>query len=248
MSLEPLTGFHSLSLNVAAASRATLLPKQGLQFADFWSTHVNFKQKYFYWKLGIKLSLCMRMMPQKCLHPWRRREAPSILMSGLHTGLVTMRLHPFRHSGGTLNLELPWHWSLGWAGMSCFVSLVRDQWFGCCMSAHPCPSRLWEVSDNLILAQLCSLAAQQSCLLFILALQHIRELCMGTQVPEPCHLLTHRHLNQPCQCLLPEGPELPGGLPATPCLLSMHGIKHKCWMLCSLFVLSLRKRGWSSAG
>lgn len=139
--LEPLTGFLSLSLHVvAAASRALLLPNQGLQFADFWSTSVNFRQKYFYWKLGIKLSLCMRMMPQKSLHPWRR-EAPSILVSGLHTGLVTTGLHPFRHSGRTLGLELPWllpqHCSLGWAGISCFASVVRDWWFGCCMSAHP---------------------------------------------------------------------------------------------------------------
>lgn len=51
MSLEPLTGFPSLSLNVIAASRAMLIPNQGLQFADFWSTSVNFRQKYFYWKL-----------------------------------------------------------------------------------------------------------------------------------------------------------------------------------------------------
>lgn len=127
MSLEPLTGFPSLSLNVIAASRAMLIPNQGLQFADFWSTSVNFRQKYFYWKLGIKL--CMRMMPQKCLHPWRR-EAPSVLVSGLHAGLVTMWLHPFRHSGRMLDSELPWllhqHCSLGWAGMSWFASLVRE--------------------------------------------------------------------------------------------------------------------------
>lgn len=61
-------------------------------------------------------------MPQKCLYPWRR-EAPSILMSGLHAVLVTMWLHPFRHSGRMLDSELPWllpqHCSLGWAGMVC---------------------------------------------------------------------------------------------------------------------------------
>lgn len=78
-----------------------LLPNQGLQFADFWSTSVNYRQKYFYWKLGIKLSLCMRMMPQKCF------EAPSILVPGLHSGLVTMWFHPFRHTGRRLDLELP---------------------------------------------------------------------------------------------------------------------------------------------
>lgn len=127
MSLELLTGFPSLSLNVVAASKAMLLPNQGLQFADFWSTSVNYRQKYFYWKLGIKLSLCMRMMPLKCF------EAPSILVPGLHSGLVTMWFHPFRHSGRRLD-SAP---TALQPGMSWFPSLVRDWWFGCCMSAHP---------------------------------------------------------------------------------------------------------------